>query len=40
MLRRHRFNVAREANKKVFVIMAMLAGAKRPDLAGRLQELL
>jgi knotted carbamoyltransferase YgeW len=40
VLRKHRFNVAREANKKVYVIMAMLAGAKCPGLAGRLQEML
>ena len=39
MLRKHRFNVAREANKKIYVIMAMLAGAKCPDLAGRLRRL-
>ena len=33
---RHRVNVAREANKKVYVIMALLAGAKIPDLHARL----
>ena len=33
---RHRVNVAREANYKVYVIMAMLAVAKIPDLAHRL----
>ena len=32
---RHRVNVAREANFKVYVIMAMLAAAKLPDLAER-----
>ena len=32
----HRVNVAREANFKVYVIMAMLAVAKLPDLARRL----
>jgi ornithine carbamoyltransferase len=30
---RFRVHVAREANKKVYVIMAMLAAAKVPDLA-------
>ncbi len=34
---RHRHNVAREANKKVYVIMALLAGAKVPDLVRRFQ---
>jgi knotted carbamoyltransferase YgeW len=34
---RHRVNVAREASKKMYVIMAMLAVAKVPDLAARLQ---
>ena len=33
---RFRVAVAREANKKVYVIMAMLAAAKVPDLADRL----
>jgi len=33
----HRVNVAREANFKVYVIMAMLAVAKIPDLARRLK---
>jgi ornithine carbamoyltransferase len=32
----HRLNVAREAQYKVYVIMAMLATAKVPDLADRL----
>lgn len=36
VLDRHRLNVAREANKKVYVIMALLAAAKLPDLAERL----
>lgn len=34
---RFRVAVAREANKKVYVIMALLAAAKVPDLAGRLR---
>ncbi|MEQ1831871.1 MAG: knotted carbamoyltransferase YgeW [Candidatus Eisenbacteria bacterium] len=34
----HRVNVAREANKKLYVIMALLAVAKVPDLAQRLDE--
>ena len=36
---RYRVEVSREANKKVYAIMALLAGAKVPDLAGRLGEL-
>ena len=32
VMAQHRVNVAREANKKVYVIMALLAGAKVPDL--------
>jgi len=39
VMARHRFNVAREANKKVYVIMALLAGAKVPDLETRLAAL-
>jgi knotted carbamoyltransferase YgeW len=35
----HRVNVAREANWKVYVVMALLAGAKVPDLAARLATL-
>jgi hypothetical protein len=35
-----RHAVAREANKKVYVIMALLAGAKEPRLAERLGKLL
>ncbi|MCA9514120.1 MAG: hypothetical protein KC635_04200 [Myxococcales bacterium] len=34
---KHKVNVAREAQKKVYVIMALLAGAKIPDLAARLR---
>jgi hypothetical protein len=33
---RFRVQVAREANKKVYVIMAMLAAAKVPELSRRL----
>ena len=32
-------NVAREANWKVYVVMALLAAAKVPDLARRLEAL-
>jgi knotted carbamoyltransferase YgeW len=39
VMARHRVNVARQANKKLFVIMALLAVAKVPDLAGRLEGL-
>ena len=35
----HRVNVARQANKKLYAIMALLAVAKVPDLAARLQGL-
>jgi len=36
---RHRVNVAREANWKLYVIMALLAVAKVPDLDARMEEL-
>ena len=36
---RHRLNVAREANKKLYVIMSLLAIAKVPDLATKLEGL-
>jgi len=36
VMERHRVNVAREANWKVYVVMALLAGAKVPDLADAL----
>jgi ornithine carbamoyltransferase len=36
---RFRVDVAREANKKVYVIMALLAAAKVEDLAARLESL-
>jgi ornithine carbamoyltransferase len=36
VMERHKLNVARQANKKVYVIMALLAAAKVPDLARRL----
>ena len=39
VMEQHKLNVAREANKKVYVIMALLAGAKIPDLAARLDAL-
>ncbi|MFQ5525215.1 MAG: knotted carbamoyltransferase YgeW [Thermoanaerobaculia bacterium] len=39
VLERFRFELAREANKKVYVIMALLAGAKEPDLLSRLERL-
>jgi knotted carbamoyltransferase YgeW len=37
---KYRHAVAREANKKVYVMMALLAGAKEPQLGRRLHELL
>lgn len=36
VMERHKVNVAREANWKVYVVMALLAGAKSPDLAATL----
>jgi len=36
VMEQHRVNVAREANKKLYVIMALLAVAKVPDLGARL----
>ena len=39
VMERFRVDVAREANKKVYVIMALLAAAKVKDLAARLAEL-
>jgi knotted carbamoyltransferase YgeW len=38
VMEQHRVNVAREANKKLYVIMALLGVAKVPDLAARLAE--
>jgi hypothetical protein len=38
-MERFRVDVAREANKKVYVIMALLAAAKVRDLAARLEAL-
>ena len=38
VMEQHRVNVAREANKKLYVIMALLAVAKVTDLARRLDE--
>ena len=39
VMAQHRFHVAREANKKVYVIMALLAGAKVPNLDATLAAL-
>ena len=39
VMQRFKFEVARQANKKVYVIMALLAIAKVPDLARRMEEL-
>jgi knotted carbamoyltransferase YgeW len=39
VMERYRFDVARQANKKVYVIMALLAIAKVPGLARRMEEL-
>ena len=39
VMEKHRMNVARQANKKVFVIMALLAVAKVTELAPRLEGL-
>lgn len=39
VMAKHKVHVAREANKKLYVIMALLAVAKVPDLARRLQGL-
>ena len=39
VMQRFRVDVAREANKKLYVIMALLAAAKVPDLAARLDAL-
>jgi hypothetical protein len=38
-MERHKVNVAREANWKMYVVMALLAGAKVPDLAAVLASL-
>jgi len=40
VMAQHRVNVAREANKKVYVIMALLAWAKSNDLVGDLGQIL
>ena len=40
VMERFRVDVAREANKKVYVIMALLAAAKEPELDVRMQEFL
>jgi knotted carbamoyltransferase YgeW len=39
VMAKHKVNVAREANKKLYVIMALLAVAKVPGLAKRAEEL-
>ena len=39
VMEQHRVNVAREANWKVYVVMALLAGAKVPDVAAVLASL-
>lgn len=39
VMAKHKVNVAREANKKLYVIMALLAVAKVPDLGRRLEEM-
>jgi N-acetylornithine carbamoyltransferase len=39
VMERFRVDVAREANKKTYVIMALLAAAKGKDLAARLEAL-
>jgi ornithine carbamoyltransferase len=36
VMERFKLDLAREANKKVYVVMALLAVAKVPDLAARL----
>jgi len=38
VMERFRVDVAREANKKVYVTMALLAAAKVEDLAARLED--
>ena len=39
VMEQHKVNVAREANWKVYVVMALIAAAKIPDLAGALRDL-
>jgi knotted carbamoyltransferase YgeW len=39
VMREFRFDVAREANKKLYVVMALVAAAKEPRLKGRLTRL-
>jgi len=38
-MRKYQVDVARQANKKVYVIMALLAVAKVADLGRRLEEI-
>jgi knotted carbamoyltransferase YgeW len=40
VMERYRFDVARQANKKLYVVMALLAGAKEAKLRQRLNEVL
>jgi len=39
VMAKHRVNVAEEANKKMYVVMALIAVGKVPDLAKRLEEI-
>ena len=39
VMEKHRVNVARQANKKLYVMMALIAVAKVPDLVARLEAL-
>ena len=39
VMEKHRLNAARQANKKLYVVMALLAVAKKPDLVARLDAL-
>ncbi len=39
VMEKHRFELAKEAQKKVYIIMALLAAAKVPDLASQLERL-
>jgi len=39
VMEHHKVNVARQANWKMYVVMALLAGAKVPDIAGALESL-
>ena len=39
VMNQYRLDVARQANKKLYVVMALLAGAKEPNLKQRLLDL-